>query len=239
MEERGRGGAGEQGSRGAEEWQKGGLRRSPSPHPPIGEESSGGGKLVLFVGRLIERKGVDYLIRACGILKRQGIGKIRLAIVGSGHRGPLLERIIAEEKVGDIVDLVGRVSDDDLSSYYRRCSIFVLPAIIDSRGDTEGQGVVLLEAMCYKKPVIASNVGGITDIVRDGETGLLVPTKNPDALAAAIRRLVENPDLARRLGENGYRYAREHFAWEVIVERFVKIYQGLYENPPNNLRRHP
>src|SRR5439155_1687474 len=82
----------------------------------------------------------------------------------------------------------------------------VLPSIVDARGDTEGLGVVLLEAMSYHLPVVASNVGGITDIVADGETGLLVPPADPVALAAALERLATDAPLAERLADAGRRY---------------------------------
>src|SRR2546429_327031 len=101
---------------------------------------------------------------------------------------------------------------------------FVLPAVVDRRGDTEGLGVVLLEAMNHRVPVIASAIGGITDIVEDGVSGLLVPPGDATALAAALGRLARAPDLAAGLGEAGYRRLRERFSWDAITPRWPEGY---------------
>src|SRR5206468_10067353 len=102
----------------------------------------------------------------------------------------------------------------------------VLPAVIDRRGDTEGLGVVLLEAMHHRVPVVASRIGGITDIVADGVSGLLVPPGDPNALAQAIGRLADDRALARRLGDAGYRRLQEQFSWEAIVARWETVYRA-------------
>jgi glycosyltransferase involved in cell wall biosynthesis len=99
-----------------------------------------------------------------------------------------------------------------------------LPAVVDERGDTEGLGVVLLEAMNYHLPVIGSSVGGITDIVLDEQTGLAVPEKDPQALADALLRIADDPALAARLADAGYRYAQEHFSWPAITDRWEECY---------------
>jgi glycosyltransferase involved in cell wall biosynthesis len=109
--------------------------------------------------------------------------------------------------------------------------VCVLPSVLDTRGDTEGLGVVLLEAMNHGTPVIASRVGGIPDIVEDGVSGLLVPPGDADALAAALRRLRDDPALARRLGEAGRRRLREQFSWPAIVQRWLDLYTGLVTRP--------
>ena len=126
--------------------------------------------------------------------------------------------------MGDRVELRGRVGADDLRRAYAGASVFVLPSIVDARGDTEGLGVVLLEAMSYGVPVIGSNLGGITDIITDGETGLLVPPGDPVALAAALERLAGNSDFARRLGEAGHRHVRERFSWSAILAQWQVCY---------------
>jgi len=100
---------------------------------------------------------------------------------------------------------------------------------VDARGDTEGLGVVLLEAMSYRLPVIASNVGGITDIVADGKTGVLVPPADPAALAAALERLATDAPLAERLAEAGRRYVQEHFSWPAILEEWEACYAAALE----------
>src|SRR5437899_2041063 len=108
----------------------------------------------------------------------------------------------------------------ELRRAYAGASVLVLPAIVDARGDTEGLGVVLLEAMTYGVPVIGSDLGGITDIVVDGETGLLVPPQDSAALAAALERLATDRGLARRLGEAGRSHGRRHFSWPAIIAQW-------------------
>ena len=178
--------------------------------------------LLLFSGRLIERKGVDYLLRAMStILSRQ---KVRLVITGDGHCRPEWERLARSLGLGGAVAFAGFVSNAELSSLFRSCSIYVHPAIYDSKGDTEGQGVVLVEALSNRRPVVASAVGGIVDVIKDGETGLLVPEKNPDTLAKAVLRLLEDPDYARQLGEQGYAHVRSYFDWDRIMDQYDAIY---------------
>jgi glycosyltransferase involved in cell wall biosynthesis len=178
--------------------------------------------LLLFSGRLIERKGVDFLLRAMPtILSRQ---KVRLVITGDGHCRPEWESLARSLGLGGAVAFAGFVSNAELSSLFRSCSIYVHPAIYDSKGDTEGQGVVLVEALSNRRPVVASAVGGIVDVIKDGQTGILVPEKNPDAIAKAVLRLIEDPEYARQLGERGYAHARNYFDWDRIMDQYETIY---------------
>ena len=180
-------------------------------------------KRILYLGRLIERKGVEYLVRAMPIVRSMGVDA-KLTIAGDGHARASIQRTIAEEQIGDRVEMAGKVSDEQKRALYRDCDVFVLPAIVDSRGDTEGLGVVLLEALSYQKPVIASKVGGIPDVIRDGETGLLVPEKDPQALAETIARVLSDGDLAASLGERGYQYAKRIFDWDRVVGEMIGLY---------------
>ena len=178
---------------------------------------------ILFAGRLVERKGVEYLLDALTRTR----ARVRLRVIGDG---PLLEALQArstELGLAGRVEFSGFVPAEELARAFRECDAFVLPAVVDSKGDTEGLGVVLIEARQHGKPVIASAAGGIVDIVRDGETGLLVPPADPDALAAAIDRLAADPDLAVRLAEAGKAHVEREFGWDGIIERLVGVYRGL------------
>lgn len=178
--------------------------------------------LLLFAGRLIERKGVDFLLRAMpAILSRR---QVRLVITGDGHCRPEWEQLARSLGLGGAVAFAGFVSNEELSSLFRSCSIYVHPAIYDSKGDTEGQGVVLVEALSNRRPVVASAVGGIVDVIKDGQTGLLVPEKNPDAIAKAVLRLLDDPAYARQLGEQGYVHACNYFSWDRIMDQYEAIY---------------
>jgi glycosyltransferase involved in cell wall biosynthesis len=125
--------------------------------------------------------------------------------------------------------LLGSVSRQLLVESYSNHDIFVLPAIVDSKGDTEGLGVVLLEALRFERPVIASGIGGITDIVEDGRTGLLVPPGDPRALAAAISSLAADPDRARSLASAGRALARERFGWAEVIRSTNRTYRSAVE----------
>lgn len=177
---------------------------------------------VLFVGRLVERKGVAYLVDALARLPREPA--VRVEIVGGGPEAGAIAAKVAALGVADRVMLRGQVSEAELHAAYARADAFVLPAIVDSRGDTEGLGVVLLEAMNFGVPVIGSAIGGILDIVVDGESGLLVPPGDPQALATAIARLAADPALAQQLGAAGRARLATHFAWSAIVEQWRRLY---------------
>ncbi len=176
--------------------------------------------IVLAVGRMIERKGFPVLVQAAKKLR----GRARVVIAGGGEYEPVVRWEIERREVGDVVRLAGRLSNEELSDLYRRCAVFCLPAIVDSRGETEGLGVVLIEAMSHGKPVVASRLGGIVDAVKDGENGLLVPPDDPEALASALLRVAEDPELAESLGEAGRERAKRLFSWESVAERHLKVY---------------
>ncbi len=179
-------------------------------------------KEIIFVGRLVERKGVKYLVEAF-----QRVHKSiphQLIIIGDGPERSQLEEMVTRSGIKDRVKFTGKISDDALTRYYKSSSFFVLPAVYDKKGDTEGLGVVLLEAMSYAKPVIASNVGGITDIVVDHENGLLVPPADPAALAQAIVKLARSKQLRRTLGGEARKTVDEKFNWDRIIKKLIALY---------------
>jgi hypothetical protein len=175
--------------------------------------------LLLFSGRLIQRKGVHFLLRAMPLILAKH--KVHLVITGDGHYRDEWEALSRELGISEAVEFAGFVTNERLSQLFRACTLYVHPAIYDDRGDTEGLGVVLIEALRNRKPVVASQVGGIVDVIKDGETGLLVPQKDPEALAEAVLRVLQDPALARRLGEQGYVYATKFFDWDRITDRLV------------------
>ena len=177
---------------------------------------------VLFVGRLVARKGVDRLLAALAEIRET---PWRLEIVGFGpERGPLEARAEALG-IAERVVFLGRVSSEELVAAYRRAACFVLPATLDEREDTEGLGVVLLEAMSYGVPVVATRRGGIVDIVEDGRTGILVED-DPATVARALAALLADPARRRALGEAGRARVRERFGWDRIVDRLEAVYRS-------------
>jgi len=197
----------------------------PAPPASRAERGSAAGPFtVLFVGRLVERKGVTHLVDAASQLLPSV--DVRLVIVGDGPERARIEARIREQGLDGRAAVRGRVSEAELQVAYAAADAFVLPAVVDRRGDTEGLGVVLLEAMNYRVPVIASAIGGITDVVEDGVSGLLVPPGDAGALARALERLAKAPDQAARLGDAGYRRLHERFSWEAITRRWVEVYNA-------------
>jgi glycosyltransferase involved in cell wall biosynthesis len=181
--------------------------------------------LLLFAGRLIQRKGVNYLLNAMPLILAER--QARLVITGDGHCRAEWEALSRELGVADRVEFAGFVSNERLSELFQSCAIYVHPAIYDDRGDTEGLGVVLIEALRNRKPVVASRVGGIVDVIKDEETGLLVPEKDPAAIADAVLRLLDDSTLARRLGEQGHVYAAQFFDWDRITDQLEAVYRRL------------
>lgn len=180
---------------------------------------------LLFVGRLVERKGVHRLLEALARLPDPSA--VRLKVVGGGPERARLEGLARELGVADRVEFTGFVSADGLQRAFEEADAFVLPAVRDRKGDVEGLGVVLIEAMAHARPVVASDAGGIPDIVRDGETGLLVPPDDPDALARAIERLRRDPEAARALGLRGREWVTRQFGWERITDSLESLYRSL------------
>ncbi len=197
------------------------LREAATVPPP---EPPGDTATILFTGRHIQRKGVPFLLRAMpAILQRR---KVRLLITGYGDRRQEWEALARELHLGDAVQFLGIVSNERLGQLYRSCDVYVLPAIFDDRGDTEGLGVVLIEALQNARPVVASGVGGIVDVIQHEKTGLLVPEKNPQALADAVLRLLDDPALARRLGQQGRAEAERQFDWDRITSETERLYRS-------------
>jgi glycosyltransferase involved in cell wall biosynthesis len=124
------------------------------------------------------------------------------------------------------VRFTGYVPERRLREYYQRCDIFVLPAVVDSKGDTEGLGVVLLEALRFERPVIASAVGGIPDIVRPGETGWLVAPGDPEAIAGAALEIARDPASALGIARKGRRFVEERFSLEHVVAELTEVYRS-------------
>ena len=201
----------------------------PSPHPVQGKFK------ILFVGRHIERKGICYLIEAAKYLPRESF---EIRIVGVGDLTEELKKQAAalchpERSETESKDLpaeiifTGKLSPEALANEYKTANVFTLPAIVDSKGDTEGLGVVLIEAMELGLPIVASNVGGIPDVVVDGTSGILVPEKDPEALANAFKQLAADPELITRLLAGSQKRIAECFTWDGIIQRQIAVYNKV------------
>jgi glycosyltransferase involved in cell wall biosynthesis len=159
---------------------------------------------VLYAGRLSPEKGVLELVEAAN--------GIPLVIAGDG---PLRERV---------PDALGFVSHQDLDRLYTHAAVVACPSY------REGFGVVCAEAMAHGRPVVASAVGGLLDLVVDGETGILVPPGDVQALREALRRLIGDPELRRRMGEAGRERVRERFTWKAVTDATLAAYEAARES---------
>jgi glycosyltransferase involved in cell wall biosynthesis len=179
--------------------------------------------LLLAVGRLVEKKGLEYLIRACRQLvdqKREFV----CHIIGPGPDRQKLEALIAKLGLQDIVKLCGGLPHERVIEQYDQATLFVLPCIHGSDGSLDGIPNVLAEAMAMKLPVVSTNVSAIPELVQDQVNGLLVPPRDEKALAAALARLLGNPLLRTQLGEKGRQTVIENFN----IEQNVRVVYDVF-----------
>ncbi len=174
----------------------------------------------LFVGRLEEQKGCRYLIQATKILVEKK-KNFEILLVGNGSQRKMLENLTKENKLGSYVTFLGGVGDEKLRELYCTSDAFVLPSL------WEGLPLTLLEAWSAKLPVIVTNVGGISDICVDGENGLIVRPKDPESIAEAMLRLIEDEGLRRGLGKNGEELVRRDFSLDNVVMSTLNLYEEI------------
>jgi phosphatidylinositol alpha-mannosyltransferase len=198
------------------------------PQPLRGWNAAG--PTVLFVGRLEPRKGLAYLVRAFLRLKPR-FPAARLLVVGRdrGHQQDKAMAMVPPRLRPDLV-FVGSVPQADLPSYYASADVFCAPSL-----GGESFGIVLAEAMAVGLPVVCSDIGGYRDVVRDGSEGLLVPPRDPEALAGALAGLLDNPARRAAMGEAAAVAARR-YAWEVVAGEVAEVYRAAMAAGPGRLR---
>ena len=175
--------------------------------------------VTLAVGRHVYYKGLEYLIRAMNHVPR-GI----LVIGGDGPLTSDLRAMSSSLGLEARVRFVGRIPDAELPFYYHACDVFCMPSVAPA----EAFGLVQLEAMACGKPVVCCELhNGVTYVNRDEETGLVAPPRDPEALAAALNRLLNDPGLRARLGEQGRRRARAEFSVESMVAGTLRVYEQV------------
>ena len=182
--------------------------------------------LILSVGRLVDKKGIKYLIMAMKDVIKE-FPNAKLIIGGSGPEKDNLKKLSESLNLKENMFFVGYLKNSDLPKYYASSDIFVLPSIKTKGGDTEGLGVVLLEAMACGTPVIGSDIGGITDIIKDGENGFLTKPESPNDIANEVIKLLADVSLRKRFLYNGLKNVQERFSWEIVTELFIKVFEGV------------
>ena len=201
-------------------------RFRPATGPSELRQRLGGGPIVLFVGRLAEKKGVRYLLEAMPAVLTEA-PDATLVIVGDGPLRADLEAQARALSISDNVRFEGAKRPDELPAYYHAADVFAGPSIVAEGGDTESFGLVFAEAMACGCPVVASNVGGIGDLVKDGETGMVVSQKDPEALALGICHVLADETLHARLRRGGLAHIQGNYTQTAIAGRYAELLEGV------------
>jgi len=178
------------------------------------------GSFLLFVGRLAEKKGVKYLIDAMPAVIQEH-PKTKLLIVGSGSLENELKKQIKNLNLENNVIFTGAIPNNELPSYYATADIFIGPSII------EGFGLVFVEALMSKTCVITSDFKAISDIIKNGDTGIQIDVKNIELFSKKIIELLKDQEKRKRLAENGYSFVKNNFSWDVIRDKYYKILKNI------------
>jgi glycosyltransferase involved in cell wall biosynthesis len=176
--------------------------------------------------RLAEKKGVEYGIRAVSeALKKSQ--HVEYKIAGDGPLKGKLQSLIAELKVGDKIELVGWKSQGEIADLLEKSDILLAPSVTTENGDEEGIPGVIMEAFAHGLPVVSTCHASIPEVVKDGESGVLVPERDVDGLAEKLKFLIAQPGLRAAMGRKGRDFVDEHYNIEKLNDRLVEIYQGL------------
>ena len=174
-------------------------------------------KIVVSTSRLTPKNGLDYLIKATVPLD-----EVKLIIIGEGEQRKHLESMIQSLKLKNRVFLLGERPHQELPQYLAIADAFCRPSV------NEGVGISFIESMACRIPTIGTAVGGITDIIKNGENGILVPPEDTKALSRAIRRIIEDGRLARQIAEKGLQTVKTRFTWEEVLKQMENVYRGLF-----------
>lgn len=183
--------------------------------------------VVVCVSRLVERKGQDQLIRALPELRRRVPGT-RLLVVGGGPHRDALEQLAEHVGVADHVTFAGVVPGEELPAYFAAGDVFAMPCRERHRGlEVEAFGIVFIQAQAVGLPVVAGNIGGVPDALRDGDTGVLVDGRDQAAVTDAVASLLEDRDRAAAMGAAGAAFVARGFTWEHRTGQLRRLLQTL------------
>jgi colanic acid/amylovoran biosynthesis glycosyltransferase len=181
---------------------------------------------LLTVGRLVEKKGIEYSIRAVAKALRT-YPTIRYRIAGDGILRPHLQALIDQLGVGDRIELLGWKSQEEIRQLYAEAHLFILASVTASDGDQEGQGLVLQEAQAMGLPVICTRHNGFPEGVLEGKSALLVSERDPEALAQQLEHLIRYPAKWPEMGQAGRAFVEAHYDHNLLTEQLINLYQRL------------
>ena len=187
-------------------------------------------RLILSIGRLVEKKGFDTLIEAAAVMRGQGL-EFQIVILGDGPLLDSLRALALRRGVADAVTFAGWVAEDGLPAWYARAALLVAASQRARDGDMEGMPTALVEAAAHGIPLVGTRHAGIPEVVRDGETGIVVPERDPAALAAGLRTMLENHDFRTRCAEQARRLVAAEFSLEGRVATLEAVYDDLAATP--------
>jgi glycosyltransferase involved in cell wall biosynthesis len=179
-------------------------------------------KVIITVSRLVPKNGIDVLIRAVEEVRKE-IPDIRCHILGDGPARETLEMCVSRSRLSPNVKFFGALPHEEIPKYLQEADVFVRPS------RSEGMGNSFVEALAVSLPIIGTPVGGILDIIRDGETGLFAAVDNPSDCARKILRLLKDREFGRSIAEKGRKMVGEKFSWDAISKNYEKIFRECHE----------
>jgi glycosyltransferase involved in cell wall biosynthesis len=199
-------------------------RFSPGTSPIRAQLGIGADETVILLARrLVEKNGVTWFARALGPLRSQAF---KVVVAGEGVERRGMEAILTENGMLDRTIFLGSVANTKMPDLYRAADLSVLPSL------AEATSIAGLEAMATGLPLVGTDVGGIPTIIEDKATGLIVPPRDPDAMAKALGQLIADADVRRRMGAAARAKVEREFTWPVIVEKTVDVYRAVLAARP-------
>jgi glycosyltransferase involved in cell wall biosynthesis len=193
---------------------------------------------IVAVGSLNEKKGHEYLIQACDLVRKQGLD-FQCDIIGGGSREEALRQLIQQLDLDDYVTLHGALPHEAILEAYGRADIFALACVVAANGDRDGIPVALMEAGIAELAIVSTAVSGIPELVRHEGTGLLVPERDARALADAIVRLSQDPGLRRQLGANAKQLVLAEFSSDGLADQLIEAMGDIVGRPSGRPLRSP
>ncbi len=178
---------------------------------------------LLALGRLVDTKGFAYLIHGCKMLQDAGLD-FHLTLAGSGPQGRRLKALARKLGLTRRISFPGFITHDRVTELFGRADVFIMPSVVAASGNRDGLPTVILEALLHRLPVIATDVAGIGEVIEPGGTGVLIPQKDPRALAAAVGQLVRDREAALEMAERGCRRVRQGFSAEHTHHRVAELF---------------